>query len=75
MKSYRIRTKAGVYAGNAIKIDRFGEMRLSGFAPTTNRMFARVYSEEDTYQMRADIIRLAQFVRESVEDFSLEEVA
>jgi hypothetical protein len=34
-----------------------------------------VYSEEDTYQMRADIIRLAQFVRESVEDFSLEEVA
>lgn len=75
MKRFRIRTKAGVYAGSVMKINRFGELRPAGFAPTTSKMFARVYSEEDTYQIRADVIRLAQFVQESVEGFSLEEVS
>lgn len=75
MKRYRIRTKAGVYAGNNFKMNRFGELRPAGFAPTTSRMFARIYTEQDTYQIQADVIRLAQFVQESVEGFSLEEVS
>ena len=75
MKTYRIKTKAGVYAGNNYRVDRYGEMRPSGFAPVKNAIFARVYTEEDTLQIRADIMRLAQFVRESIEEFTLEEVA
>jgi len=75
MKNYRIRTKAGVYAGNNFKMNRYGELRPAGFAPTTSKMFARVYSETDHFQIRADVIRLAQFVQESVEGFSMEEVS
>jgi hypothetical protein len=74
MKYYRIRTQAGVYAGSHYTVDKCGEMRPRGFSPVTNKLLARVYAESDDLQIRADIIRLAQFVQESVEGFSLEEV-
>lgn len=72
---FRIKTKAGVYAGDTYRINRFGDMHPAGFAPVKTRVFARVYDGADSIQLRSDILRLSQFVQESADTFLLEEVS
>jgi hypothetical protein len=75
MRAYRIKTPSGVYAGSAVKIDRFGDLKPAGFAPTKSVLLARVYSENETQKMTDDMVRLAEFVRVSVNSLYLERIA
>lgn len=72
---YRIKTRAGVYAGDTYRINRFGDMQPAGFAPVKTRVFARVYDAQDALKLLADMRTLSLFVQESADTFTIEEVS
>lgn len=65
----------GFYAGSGLKVDRFGEVRETGFKVVTSPVMARVYESGDSEKLQRDIEALAQYVKASIESVEMELVS
>ena len=71
MEQVMIKSASGYFAGFEPKVNRFGDIKPGKFMPTTSRFLARTYKASDLLGIRADMIRLAQTLGETPEDFTL----